>query len=313
MSVIWLQVSAVSLLVCWVMILLAMGKLKPVRSNSPLAEAKTDTVIHDQPEQTVQLTGVPEYTFAGWEGLWAKEEESCRVVIENPLWDQASEAYGNFKEQCAQKNISIVNRNDSSWLDGQSVVHFDDCTLMPYLWEQNYSIHLVEGKSLLNLLKEASPFSMIIISVKDDGSQALSHDWQEKLADCGIRSLTREYLRYSYINIIWKKYESLYVSLYEECSEGPLSKQYSEGDFVNEFKFPVHLEVASGGLNSGNRSSIKINGREYSPNLRGMNIAVYDVIDSKVEGVHRVDTFMTMYEDTTIYRARPIEGENYAS
>lgn len=311
MSAMGLKACAAALFVCWFVILFAMRRLVPERPTKQPTVAETVTNV--SPEQTEPVDFLPEYSFARWEALLAKGDEPYAIVIENPLWNKVPEAYGHFKTLCARNHISIVSGNDSNWLFERPVVHFDDCGLMPLLWEENYNIHLVEGKSLLNLLKEASTFSLIIISVKDDGSQALSHDWQEKLSDCGIRSLTREHLRYSYINIIWKKYENVYVSLYEEYSADSLSKQYSQGDYVDDFKFPVRLEVASSGLNSGNSSSIKINGREYSPNLRGMNIAVYDVIDSKVEGVHRVDTFITMYEDTTVYRALPVEGEKYVS
>lgn len=310
MSAIGLQASAAVLFGCWIMILLAMKKMKPGQpTTNQLREVEAP---NDEPlESSEQIAAVPERPFARWERLWAKGEEQVNAVIENPLWNGFPEAYSQFKASCAQRDISIVDGNLSNRLGEHPVVHFDDCNLMSFLWEQSYSIHLVEGKSLLNLLEEASPFSLIIISVKDDGSQTLSHDWQEKLSDCGIRSLTREHLRYSYINIIWKKYEKLYVNLYEECSTDSLSKTYSQGDFVNDFRFPASVEVSSGGLHSGNCSSIKINGREYSRNLRGMNIAVYDVIDSKVEGVHRVDTFITMFEDTTVYRALPFEGEKY--
>ncbi|QJD85495.1 hypothetical protein [Cohnella herbarum] len=309
MSTIGLQASAAVLFGCWIMILLAMRKLKP---EQPTNQSKEVEAPIDEPlESSEQIEAVFGQPFARWEHLWAKGEEQVGTIIENPLWNKVPEAYSQFRALCDQKNICIVDGNLSNVLCEHPVIHFDDCNLMSYLWEQSYSIHLVEGKSLLNLLEEASPFSLIIISVKDDGSQTLSHDWQEKLSDCGIRSLTREHLRYSYINIIWKKYEKLYVNLYEECSADSLSKMYSQGDFVNDFKFPVSVEVSSGGLYSGNCSSIKINGREYSRNLRGMNIAVYDVIDSKVEGVHRVDTFITMFEDTTVYRALPFEGEKY--
>ena len=32
----------------------------------------------------------------------------------------------------------------------------------------------------------------------------------------------------------------------------------------------------SGGVDSGNRSSIKINGTEYSPNANGMNVVIHN-------------------------------------
>ena len=38
----------------------------------------------------------------------------------------------------------------------------------------------------------------------------------------------------------------------------------------------LEIEMISKGYNAGNQSSIVINGQEYSKNLRGMNVVVYD-------------------------------------
>ena len=35
-------------------------------------------------------------------------------------------------------------------------------------------------------------------------------------------------------------------------------------------------QIVSGGVDSGNRSSIKINGTEYSPNANGMNVVIHN-------------------------------------
>lgn len=310
MSAVWLQGTAAALALVWISLLHAMGRTEPSRSIVPDPEEAADGSHSVEPKAVV---AAPTYSFSGWEEVLAKEDEACRFICDNPRWNEAPEAYDDFARSCAEKRIAFVDRESSDWISERIAAYFDDCRLMPLLWEENYQVHLVQGKSLFDLLRGAPPFSIIVVSVKDDGSQALNHDWQEKLCEVGIRSLTREHLRHSYINIIWKKYHNTYINLYEECSDGPLAKRYDQGDFVNDFKFPMSLEVESAGYHAGNSSSIKIDGRQYSQNLRGMNIAVFDMIDSKVEGIHRVDAFISMYEDTAIYRAVPAEGEKDVS
>ncbi|XID91167.1 hypothetical protein ACF3MZ_21995 [Paenibacillaceae bacterium WGS1546] len=310
MSAVWLQASAAALFLAWIGILRAMHRFKP----SPSAERPSpEEAVSEHPGETEETDVMPAYSFSRWEARLAEVEEAGGILVENPRWNEAPAAYERFRALCGEKGIAIVDRNDSGWLTVRPVVYFDDCQLMPLLWGERYRIHLTEGKSLLELLREASPFSIIVISVRDDGSQALSHDWQEKLCEVGIRALTREHLRRSYINIIWKKYGHTYVNLYEEQAEGPLAKRYDPGDRINDFKFPMRLEVGSEGYYAGDSSSIRIDGRQYSPNGRGMNIVVYDMVDSKVQGIYRVDTFVTVYEDRAVYRALPTEGENDAS
>ncbi len=346
MNSIGLQAVSAALFVVWISILAAMGKAKIYRSASPDPAANSapgdpmqeesavpedsgeaEPVVHvpaypaeaelAEFENSVKeelSAPAPAYSFSRWEELLAVEDAAVSVICRNPRWSEAPEACEDFARRCREKGIALVDREDSEqWLSKRATVHFDDCRLMPLLWAENYRVHRVRGRSLLELLREASPFSILVLSVKDDGSQALNHDWQEKLCEVGLRSLTREHLRCSYINIIWKKFENTYISLYEERSEGPLAKRYDPGDFINDFKFPISLEVASEGFYAGNSSSIKIDGREYSPNQRGMNIVAYDMVDSKVEGVHRVDTFVSVYEDTAVYVAVPEEGEKDAS
>ncbi|CAH1223719.1 hypothetical protein PAECIP111893_05033 [Paenibacillus plantiphilus] len=309
MSVVWLQVSAVALLAGWIAILVGVGRAE---SRLPLLSMPSDEAVEEVELEKGGNVPATTYTFARWEEMLAGGREACAVIVENGRWSSEPAAYNEFKTLCGDRNLSIVNTEETDWIAGRPIVHFDDPAAMPLLWGEGYYIQLVHGKSLIDLLREAPPFSIIILSVKDDGTQAFNHKWQEQLWECGIRAVTREYLRQSYLNIIWKKDEHSYTSLYEEIAGVALCAQYRVGDRVNDFKIPVHLEISSAGLNCGNNSSIRINGQEYSPNLRGMNIVIYDLIHSEVAAVHRVDTFVCIYEDTAIYRALP-EEENHAS
>lgn len=227
----------------------------------------------------------------------------CREIIINSSWNKASDSYQEFQRLCDTTGIEFIQLEQIMFPKDHPVVYFDDTRHLPYLWEQYYVIHAVNGKTLKDLLDQTNPFSIILISVKDDGSQALNHKWQESLFGYGIRALTREHLRHSYVNIIWKKTEFTMVNLFEEVSSEELSICFHEGDKLNNFVLPFDLTLISAGMDSGNRSSIRINGNEYSKNARGMNIVVYDLVEQQVKDVTVVDSFVTIYLEDTIYKA----------
>jgi hypothetical protein len=253
---------------------------------------------------------VREAPFTNWRELLLKEDQSP-IIVETSLWKQGNSEYDSFNHFCEEQNIKIIPEKNINTNDHPMVL-FDDPMFMSPLWKKGYSVKVIKGRSLVELLEAANLFTLIILSIKDDGSQALNHKWQEELGKCGIKLLTREYLRSSYLNVVWKKSEHEYCSLYEDVADEPLAKNFKSGDKINGYKIPLDLELRSEGQNCGNHSSIKIDGQEFSPNLRGMNMVVYDLIESKVEEIHRVDTFVSIYEDTTIYSAY-LEEENHAS
>jgi hypothetical protein len=313
MSDIWLKTSTVFLLVLWIVILVRMKTVSKFQFIEPRhIEVPSNDIIATDLELSKDISVEAEaHSFERWKELLSNGEEACSTIIESRLWDGQQYAYKQFKMLCKEKRISIIRKDELGRISNRTIVHFDDPAIMPFLWEKGYHIKLVKGKSFVDLLKSVFPFSLIILSIKDEGSQALNHKWQEELDQLGVCSLTREHLRHSYINVIWKKSEEAYVSIYEELSMDPVSRHFKPNEKIKDFFISMDLEVSSAGLTCGNYSSIKIDGQEYSPNLRGMNIVIYDLIDSRVEAVHRVDSFVSIYEDTTIYRAQP-EAEHNA-
>ncbi|MFC4811587.1 hypothetical protein [Paenibacillus sp. GCM10023250] len=305
----WLQFGSIVLAAAWIWLLARMAKLTGWSQASRGALA-----VHEPDVRVEPVIRKPEASnvFARWESVMSGGER-VKLIIENPQWKEELSAYEAFKRLCADHSVQIMDAFDVGFDRGRPHLHFDDSALMPELWDAGYSLQLVQGTSLLDIIQAAKPFSLIILAVKDDGTQAVNHKWQERLSEVGIRALTREYLRCSYINVIWKKVEQSYVSLYEECSDRPLFKRFELGEEAGGYVMPVSLEVSSQGLFSGNHSSIKIDGQEHSPNRRGMNIVIFDLIDSKVERVHRVDTFVTMFDDTSVYRALPSKGEKHGA
>lgn len=300
-----LNISAVALAFIWISLLASLTvkskkKLNPIRLDK---KEEQPLVVHDNFEPNNSVI------FSDWQEFLEGDFKVGTKIVFNPRWYRVSEEYKKFEELCKDKGVAVVRERNLDFQIERSAIHFDDPILMPLLWNKGYNIKVVKGRSFTELLSEVTPFTLIFLSVKDDGSQALNHRWQEKLANYGVHKLTREYLRSSYINVIWKKGEREYISLYEEVSDNAIFKTFKPGHKINDFTIPLHFEIKSAGYDSGNVSSVKVEGVEYSPNLRGMNIVMYDLMDSKVKRAHRVDTFVSIYEDNTIYCAYP-EEEN---
>ncbi|MBW7452788.1 hypothetical protein K0U00_01860 [Paenibacillus sepulcri] len=295
------------MLIGWINILFLMkdfgGIIRSQDMNPVHEEADIEDSFNSERSRESQ-TPVQTDPFSRWEELLLNNNDPCKIIIESPLWDKFRSEYQAFAKLCEEKN-ALVKKIDTLWKEAvlPPAVYFDDPAFMSDLWDKNYNIELVKGRSLIELLKEVQPFSLIILSVKDDGTQSLNHKWQEQLSELGVHALTREHLRYGYVNIIWKTVDHMYTSLYEELSLNRLAIQLKKGDKIKDHIISADLDIVSAGFDSGNFSSIKIDGQEFSPNLRGINIVVYDAIDSSVEAVHRADTFVTIFDDKTIYRA----------
>jgi len=300
----WLQLSAGVLLIAWCFVM--------ARAISHKKKADTQPSINRNNEAAPEAATEQAPLFSRWKEIITEGREKCEIILESRKWSQDISAYHNFKSFCSDYQVTIVNEEKLDWLVSKPRVYFDDPALIPFLWENGYYLQVVKGRTLKDLLEQASPFSLIIISVKDDGSQSLNHKWQEELTPYGIRCLTREHLRNSYLCLIWKRNDREYQNLYEGISSDQLMLTLKSGDRIKGFNIPFNLDAISAGLQSGNQSSIRINDREYSLNMRGMNIVEYDLVGEIVKTVHRVDTFVTIYEDTTLYRASP-EAETNAS
>nr|WP_297705257.1 sulfatase-like hydrolase/transferase [uncultured Butyrivibrio sp.] len=113
---------------------------------------------------------------------------------------------------------------------------------------------------------------IVFISVKDDGSYSITDADLEVLSKLGVNTDLRDAFRKSFYAVIDSE------KCIEEISEEPL---FNSGVIGENRKYTIQSE----GFECGNMSAIIIDGKEYSKNLRGLNIVVYDknvgnVIDS---------------------------------
>lgn len=83
--------------------------------------------------------------------------------------------------------------------------------------------------------------------------------------------------RWSYISVL-----SNNKTLYEKTENVPLEYKFRLDD--------IKFEVVSKGHSVGNVSNIKLDGKEYSKNKRGLNILVYDKLLEEVADSVSFDT-----------------------
>ena len=108
-----------------------------------------------------------------------------------------------------------------------------------------------------------------------------------RLNQLGLKAELRDKYRYSYIGIISKN------NITEKCENKELEVNGSTTGWN------INYVVSSGGYDSGNVSSITIDGKQYSKNHRGLNIVVYD--DEREIIIDKV-AFDTCAEDNKAYR-----------
>ncbi len=163
--------------------------------------------------------------------------------------------------------------------------------------------------------------NVIFISVKDDASYSLTEQQKEYFKSIGLNNLSELEFRGSYIGIIQNNNVIIDISDYgseytdediEETSElSNLDIINGSADAENPFETEeideetdeeIYLceqgklstkdtyTIKSGGAELGNISSIMVNGVEYSPNSRGLNIVVYNPNSHSVVSARVFDT-----------------------
>lgn len=182
---------------------------------------------------------------------------------------------GNFelsRTQNCQKNMmfsskyySLFQINDSSkpvYLNWTEIQDFDSYFSRYDQFKENY---------------------VLIVSVRDEASNALKDEQILKMNQCGLEK-TEELnrLRSSYICII-EGGKCLY-------SAASLTEILNYSGILTNGK---SIKVISGGYDAGNLSSIKINDIEYSINKRGLNIVLYDLISEEVVDSVCIDTYVS--------------------
>ena len=125
---------------------------------------------------------------------------------------------------------------------------------------------------------------VIVISVRDDASESLTKKDRKAFSKIGLEELSKIGYRDSYIAVI---------------DGGKVTKEVVDhGDDPITVK-TNSITVKSSGRESGNVSSIKLDNREYSANLRGLNVAVYDKELKRIVDTNNFDTSKALIDSET--------------
>ena len=119
----------------------------------------------------------------------------------------------------------------------------------------------------------------IFISAKDECTNSLQDAVAENLRNLGLNTDLQGEYGCSYLAVISDGKAA------EQCGYLELAAEGTVRDGL------VRYEMLSAGNASGNRSSIKIDGTEYSRNSRGLNIAVYNNETKKIVDAVCFDTY----------------------
>lgn len=250
----------------------------------------------------------------------SKQENFNLVLIKTPynLLEEAKKTYAKVADIAKENNIPFINYNN---LINEINLKFEtdsnpDCAhlnsfgaekvsrhLAKYLIE-NYNLEdkrnnpdysdwnectkyykqkvnnweLSQETDIYNYLdKLNNPNYIVILSAKDAFTSSLNEDILNKLKAIGVKSDIKDKYRWSYISVLDNN-----KPIYEKVENAPLEYKTK----INDIK----VEIISKGLNVGNNSSIKINGKEYSKNKRGLNIVVYDKLLQEVADSVSFDT-----------------------
>lgn len=157
------------------------------------------------------------------------------------------------------------------------------------------------------------PNIMVFISAKEDASASLLSSQREMMNKIGLSKTIELNYRDSYLAVLTK--ENVIAEILQKASSARQSENFSANSPIEAEIQDTSIrysgttptgepfEIISGGFYDGNRSSIMINGKEYSKNGRGFNIVVYDFIEKKVIDSASFDTFAESY------REKPLEEQ----
>jgi tetratricopeptide (TPR) repeat protein len=128
---------------------------------------------------------------------------------------------------------------------------------------------------------------IVILSVKDEAAKHLSENSKRVLEQLGSH-VSELGERGSYVSILSEGK----VAFEQINNEGSVEVNSKTAPDLAEMFAHQSFSIYSAGLFTGNRSSIRVNGKEYSKNERGVNIAVFDLNMNPI-GTFQFDTHVS--------------------
>lgn len=251
------------------------------------------------------LTKIPVMTFASdYSSSWSLPRYECVKNLADQqgiiFWDLSFDANidldWNHDTQDGGRHLNLLGAEKVSTYIGEYIRENYDIPAQDNKSYENklklyreYSdiAHIEMSYNLvdyINKLKETDRELYVFISAKDDMISGLSEEEIAKLNELGLKTnFSNIQYGYSFIGVI-----NSGISDFESASNRRL---YYEISFANDT-----FEIFSAGYLDGNRSSILINGIEYSMNSRGINFVVYDKKSGLIIDRAVCDTFTDEHE-----------------
>ena len=192
------------------------------------------------------------------------------VVYDNKLGKVVDTA--SF-DTCTSSERSVLTSDDVSLASSESGTSSQNLTGLArqlYLYNlrcsDTYEIKALEDQTDAEGLYQCMEAFIregyrVYLSVKGDAASGLDEELRQAFRDLGLTELSQLEYGDSYLAVI---------------DNGEVLSEVRDHGSTALTESGNGYQIVSGGVDSGNRSSIKINGTEYSPNANGMNVVIHN-------------------------------------
>lgn len=211
-------------------------------------------------------------------------------------WQAARKEEEKLKAgELADNVLYVLRPADLAWLLARNVLPLERLhKIGPYAVvapvglsaESEYpvSIHLKpDNGSFLEIVENCNRDCALVLSVKDEATRKLPREIIDLLSHHGG-------------DISGLEYRGSYAALLIDGKIAEQALSNTEEVSLRARLFGFDLQITSGGMIASNRSSIRINGLEFSPNLRGIN-----VVRIEPDGITAINAFDTFVSPTKVH------------
>lgn len=267
-------------------------ELKDVRRDGaktpvPVLEYDGETILHEryQVKSGGAWPGISSIQIGGEE--YSPSRRGINVVVYDyekrcisdiATFDTyASSERLNLEQELALFHDDVLSYDQLSPLSQDAVLY--DRGYDNYKFEYYWELYCNQSQFFQYLSHYTeNPAYTVFISVQDEAAGTFDENTRSAFRRHGLATLAGLRPRDSYIGII-DKGKVLYEQ--RDHSEKPLEAEAFD------------YRLVSGGSESGNCSAVMIDGTDYSPHGRGLNVVVYDQLLQEVVGKRSFDTSAT--------------------
>ncbi|MBP1566280.1 MAG: hypothetical protein J6A58_11050 [Oscillospiraceae bacterium] len=151
-----------------------------------------------------------------------------------------------------------------------------------FLIRKRFFSTIIEVDLYFDLLFKMRSDYLLLFSVKDTPSGHLNKETIDMIRDLGFKKFTTK---------LWQMYVGIIDCgnvIIDETGNAP--EDNVEINWCNEFN-DLEIFISSKAWRNGNKSEIIINGMDYSTNVRGINLVVYDKLNCKVIDSVGIDAY----------------------